>query len=418
MPRLSPEARELLTQIEDRLQPAREMAQNALDAAQGRSASLTRELSNIAANGAEMRQQLDELKTYVNMPTAADGTPLTGRAQLAAEIAQHPALIDFRSDAPEDARPVRFEVPLRAAITHNTPSSGGSLAVPHSVPGILPPGVALLTLRDALPKLPAKSNAIGYLRELNADIEAGVQSEELAQKKQSTLEFEAIEGPVITLSHTIKASKQILSDVLGLQQHIGARLLHGLGEKEEMQILFGSGVGENLEGIMTLAPNAPAYGYSLMSNVTALSWKGIDVADPTPIDIVRLAKLAVELAGFEATAICLNPVDLARMELQKVDADAYMVQLPGVGQAGPGVTGKILTLWQLPVIVCASLPVGEFLLGDFVRGACLFDRETANIEIGYSVEEGDFTRNALRLKAEQRLSLATYAPAAFVRGKF
>ncbi len=95
-----------------------------------------------------------------------------------------------------------------------------------------------------------------------------------------------------------------------------------------------------------------------------------------------------------------------------------MLQLPSVGQAGPGLNGKIVTLWQMPVVVSAAMPVGEFMVGDFLRGAALFDRETAHVEIGYSAEHGDFVRNALRLKAEQRTALATYVPGAFLRGKY
>jgi HK97 family phage major capsid protein len=421
---LSPEARELLKELEARTAPSLLIAEQAKRHTQDLERKNGATFTEIERNNEQLRTEMAEIRAHVALPTASDGSPLTGRRQLAAEIARHPALLEMRNDSEGTASPVRFEVPLRAAIS-NDPASAGQIAVSQSVPGIYGPGVIPLTLRDVLPKLPARGNAVEYLREMaGADIEAGVQSEELTLKKESSLEFEAIEAPVIGLSHQIKASKQILADVIGLQNHIGARLLHGLGEKDEAQMLYGSGVGENLQGFMPLAPRAPLYGYSMNPHVTNVAWTppgstvAISVKNYTSIDAVRLAKLAVQLSGFEPTAVCLSPFDIAQMELEKVDVDAYLMQVPGVGQIGPGLNGKILTLWQLPVVVCHSLQAGDFLIGDFIRGATIFQREQATLELGYSVEEGDFTRNALRLKAEERLALAIYAPAAFRAGKF
>jgi HK97 family phage major capsid protein len=58
---------------------------------------------------------------------------------------------------------------------------------------------------------------------------------------------------------------------------------------------------------------------------------------------------------------------------------------------------------------------GQFLLGAFGTAAKLYDREQVNVQI--STEDSDnFRRNAVTIRAEERVGLEVSRPEAFVVG--
>ena len=216
---------------------------------------------------------------------------------------------------------------------------------------------------------------------------------ELATKPASDLIFEMKSAPVATIAHWIKASKQVLADAPMLQSYINGRLMYGLKLKEEHQLLKGSGVGLNLNGIYTQA--------------TAYANPGVTVQAETPIDRLRLAMLQVALSEFDTDGIVLNPIDWAGIELTKTTDNAYLFASP-TGQVAP-------TLWGRPVVATLAMTAEDFLVGAFRMGAQGWDREDANIEV--STEDGsNFTTNALTIRCEERVGLTVFRPTAFCTG--
>lgn len=61
------------------------------------------------------------------------------------------------------------------------------------------------------------------------------------------------------------------------------------------------------------------------------------------------------------------------------------------------------------------MAANDFLVGAFRLGAQLFDRMAIEVLVS-SENEDDFIRNLLTIRAEERLALAVYRPAAFVKG--
>src|SRR5690606_38350554 len=129
-------------------------------------------------------------------------------------------------------------------------SSAGDLIVPDRIPGIQAPALRRLTIRDLISWGRTGSNSIEYARELvftnNADV---VSENPSAGKPESDITFEADSANIVTIAHWIHASKQVIADVPMLQSYIDGRLRYGLKFKEEAQLLKGSGVGLNINGI-------------------------------------------------------------------------------------------------------------------------------------------------------------------------
>ena len=284
----------------------------------------------------------------------------------------------------------KFKTSVKAAITSGG-SSAGSLIQPDRIGMILPMDQRLF-LRDLLNWGRTTSNAIEYVQELLFTNNAAPVAE-LATKPESDITFEMKSAPVATIAHWIKASKQVLADAPMLQAYINGRLMYGLKLKEEQQLLKGSGVGLNLNGIYTQA--------------TAYANPGVTVQAETRIDRLRLAMLQVALSEFDTDGIVLNPIDWAAIELTKTTDNAYLFASP-TGQIAP-------TMWGRPVVATQAMTAKEFLVGAFRMGAQGWDREDANIEV--STEDGqNFVQNALTIRCEERVGLTVFRPKAFVRG--
>lgn len=288
-----------------------------------------------------------------------------------------------------------FRVGVQAAIGSGS-GSAADLIVPDRLPGIVAPGLRRLTVRDLISWGRTTSNAIEYAREL-VFTNAAAAVAEGAQKPESNITFEADQAPIVTIAHWIHASKQVLADVPMLQSYVDGRLRYGLKLVEEAQLLKGSGVGLNLNGIYTQA--------------TAYANPGVTVQAETRIDRLRLALLQVELADYWADGIVISPLDWAAIELTKTTDNAYLFANPRA-QSLPG-------LWGRNVVPTQAMDASDFLVGAFGGGLAVqgWDREDVNVQV--SLEDRDnFVKNMATVRCEERVGLTVYRPASFVKGEF
>jgi HK97 family phage major capsid protein len=223
---------------------------------------------------------------------------------------------------------------------------------------------------------------------------------ETISKPESALTFTIDSAPVRTIAHWIPAAKQILDDFAQLQAYIDQRLLDGLKDNEDIEILMGDGTGQHLSGLIT-----EATAYDTARNV----------ASDTRIDKVNHAISQVEDENLEASAIVLHQRDWRAIQLTKEEtggANTGMYLLGGPrGDAMP-------MLWGLPVAtVNITAMLGKFMVGAFSSAAAVWDREDARVDI--STEHAEyFVRNMVAIRAEERLALTVYRTNAFVYGAF
>ena len=291
------------------------------------------------------------------------------------------------------SQPARFRMDVKATVTTGA-TSGGPLGLQpyRDGPNNLPR--RQLRIRDLLPVVSISTGSVEYPRQtLRTSAAAPVAEGDLKPESAFGWTMETVTPKVI--AHWVPASRQILDDAPQLRDMIDTELLYGLGQVEETQLLYGSGIGQNLLGLVTTA--------------TAYAAPFDPAGTETMLDQLALAMLQNALAEEPADGIIVHPSDWLRMRLLK-DADGkYLLGDPGA-QVEP-------RLFGLPVVATQAMTVDKFLVGNFRRAATLYDRWSPRVEV--STEHADFfTKNLVAILAEERIALAIKNAAAMTYGDF
>ncbi|KEP68412.1 nucleoid-structuring protein H-NS [Thioclava dalianensis] len=212
----------------------------------------------------------------------------------------------------------------------------------------------------------------------------------------STYGWAKATAQVKKIGHVTSISEEAMADADQLQTEIDSELRYGLDLEEEKQILAGDGTGENLSGLLTEAPDFVA---------------AAGLPNATRIDRLRLAILQVTLEDYIASAMLMNPLDWAAIELLKVSGtdNRYVWGNPA--------TGNTPMLWGKDVVDTASMTAGEWLVGDLAMAATYYDR--METEVLFSTEHGtNFVEDMISMKARKRVAMANKRALAMVQGDF
>lgn len=287
---------------------------------------------------------------------------------------------------------VHIDVKAITSATGTAAGNVGQAIAPDRRDGLLQLPDRRFFLRDLIAPGQTSAPVIIYPKETGYVNNAAPVAEG-QRKPESSISMVTVTESVKKIATFMKASTEVLADLPMLRSFIDFRLRYMLKFREEAQMLNGSGVGNNLNGIYTQA--------------TAYAAPAGVVAPETPVDKLRIALLQSELAEFPADGLVLNPIDWANVEMQKDGNGQYLIGNPQ-GTLAP-------TLWNRPVVSTQAMAVGQFLAGAFRLGAQVFDREDAAVVIA-TENEDDFVNNLVTILIEERLALAVYRPEAFVHG--
>lgn len=255
-----------------------------------------------------------------------------------------------------------------------------------------------LTLRDVLTVTPTTSNLIQYVAEVAYSSGAAIQSEGLSvadtgTKGEADIEYELRDAPIRTIADTIPVSEQQLADAPVLINRINTRLLHGVKQKEEQLMGYGSGSGLEFAGF-----------FDSDSDVQAAT---TPAGSPTLLDKLRAAVTDILTSTYQPSFAWMHPLDWEEIELTK-GSDGQYVWAVIRDLLGPRVWG--LRVVQGTGTLKAGASDRNILVGD-PMGAVIYDRQQANIAIGWIDDQ--FVKNLRTIRAEERMTLTIDMPAAF-----
>ena len=192
---------------------------------------------------AETSQRLIEIEQRLVAPNIGGGNYAKSWGLQIVESDQFKSLQQSRSG--------RAFIELKTTITTGS-TSGGPLAPSDRRPDVDMLPQRRVRIRDLVSPGRTNSTAVEYPQQTTRTISAAPTAEE-GTKPESALAWEWKNAPVRTIAHWIPASKQIFDDAPQLMSLVGLELTYGLADVEEQQLLSGSGVGEDLDGLYNQA---------------------------------------------------------------------------------------------------------------------------------------------------------------------
>jgi hypothetical protein len=209
-------------------------------------------------------------------------------------------------------------------------------------------------------------------------------------KPKSELTIVPITYPIATIAHIMYIHRNTLADEPRMRGILDRDMIDGVKMTEDDQLLWGDGVGDNLTGIM---------------NTPGIQQYTGQAADRKSAQIRRAATRAI-LAYFQPTGIVCHPFDWEDIELEQDLNGQYTVAVSVA-------VGGEKRVWRLNLVDTPAMMEGRALVGAFGTGAKVYDREQVNVMV--STENRDlFERNAVTLRAEERLGLVVDRPESFV----
>ena len=252
---------------------------------------------------------------------------------------------------------------------------------------VIPSAQRRLVVADLIPQTTTQAQIILYMRETTFTNNAAATLEG-ATKPESALAFTQISSPVQKVANTIPVTEEQLDDVPQIEALINDRLSLMVLLAEEVELLSGSGTAPHLTGIYNTA------GINSQPKAT----------DPTPDACYKAMTLVRQTVGFaDPSAWVFHPTDWQNIKLLRTSTGEYIWGNPA--DMGPE------RLWGLPIVQTIAATLGTGLTGDFRMYAHISRRMGLRIDAGYIND--DFTKNLLRIRAEERLSFEVYRPSAF-----
>lgn len=281
-----------------------------------------------------------------------------------------------------------------AAVGSSTPG----ILIPQRIPGIVKPGVRTLRVRDLFQRFPTSNNAVEFVKE-NVFTNAASPTAETISKPESALTFTIDSATVKTIAHWIPVASQVLADFAALPGYLDVRLIEGLMDVEDYELIGGDGTGQHLSGLTT-----EATAYDTARNV----------AGDTRIDKLNHALAQLASTNHNGDGFILNTSDWMGIQLIKEDVSSantgsYILGGPR-GMAEP-------TIWGLPIATTNAVPAGQFFAGAFQRYCAVWDRMNAVVEV--ATQHADFwVRNMVAVRCEERIAFTVTRSDAVLFGSY
>lgn len=314
------------------------------------SAALKIEDKSLIEYAKESQSHLDSLEEKVNK--FVEGIESKG---------EHPEVtIDkfLKSDEWKDGvkTAMKGERPNIKVLTVGTDLVAGNNAVilPERVPGVDTAPRADTPLYNLVRKGTTIKDKVSWIeRTLASESHGTAMKAENAAFGESDAAWLEVDAAVKKITDSFRATNESLEDTDFVRSEILDMLQNNIPHLRETQLLSGTNLTVNMNGI-----NTAAKAFSLPTGVDA-------VADPNNFDVLKAAILQVYLGyngtdaykkGYVANAIVLNPVDALNMELVK-DANNNYLLPTFISANGMNISG-------VPVIKSTDQTAGTFTVAD------------------------------------------------------
>lgn len=335
-----------------------------------------------------MDRKLDEFAR--DMDLAADGSVRGTLSDPLAEAINSEEFKALRSGRSTNAK-VEVKGGLRMLVKAVVSDTGTSVNDLYNVQDQRLPGIANdprrpLSVLGALSHMRVSKDTITFNRLDGYTAAADFQIAQGDAKPEGDLPTALATVNIAQIAHYFKASNQVLKDEPALRAQMASLLQYGTLAKLEREVIVGDGTTGKIGGL-TLAGNHTVH----------VAASGDNLADA-----VSKAKANLDVAGWRAGLVIVNPITWGEHERTREGADGMYL----FGGAASGT-------WGVPVVTSPFLAQGEFIVLDPSQ-VIVLDRDPATVEAGFVND--DFTRNLTTLRGELRAGLMVMAASAVIYG--
>ena len=248
-------------------------------------------------------------------------------------------------------------------------------------------------IEPLIPHIAVTTDSVDYVTVADTINAAGVK--EAGKIPESTFTPALAKANVVNVAHYTKITKQLADDAPALAAYINTKMLYGLQNKVENQIVNGNGTAPELKGLL-------ATGSFTNASEQLTGAKNL-------FDLLLLLQGVAETAAYEPEALVLNPMTWAQLAMEKDSQGRYLL-------GGPGLAAN-KSVWGIPVVTSSAVPAGKFIFGNFTQTVTIYDRQQVAVEMT-GTNEDDFTHYLYTIRASRRLALAVEVPAGIFAGDF
>ena len=244
-----------------------------------------------------------------------------------------------------------------------------------------------LQVIDIMPKQNTGFAQVAYMLETTRT-HAAAETAEGAAFKESTFVLTPQTSPVRKITDSVPVTDEQLEDVPMAESYLNGRILFGIQQRLDQQIISGDGTPPNLDGIL---------------NVSGIQTQARG-ADAVPDAILKALTLVRTTGRALPTHCLLHPTDSQNLRLLKTADGIYIWGSPS--------DAVQMRIWGLPVVENESLSQGNGLVGSFMAAwIALVERRGITIEMGF--DGSDWTTGQQTLRGSGRWAMPVYRPPAF-----
>lgn len=339
-------------------------------------------------------KQADLARELLEIRQKNEAVPVKAEAKSVGEsFVADKAYTDFVSGAATSARAV---ITLDKSPTPTTVGTTGPAATslaPSLYAGVFGTPNVPQKIEPLIPHIAVTTDSVDYVTVADTIGAAGVA--EAGAIPESKFTPTLAKANVVNVAHYTKITKQLADDAPALAAYINTKMLYGLQNKVEDQIVNGNGTAPQLKGLL-------ATGSYTDASAQLTGAKNL-------FDLLLLLQGVAETAAYEPEALVLNPMTWAQLAMEKDSQGRYLL-------GGPGLAAN-KSVWGIPVVTSSAVPAGKFIFGNFTQTATVYDRQQVAVEMT-NTNEDDFTHYLYTIRASRRLALAVEVPAGIFAGDF
>lgn len=306
--------------------------------------------------------------------------------------AYHEAVAAVKSGSRYTTKAVDTGLELKA-LTTTGDRVGGVQEAPIVLSALNRPIVGDLFAQGTL-----SGSVLSYLRETVATNAAAAVAES-GVKPASVLTLARVDATLSKIATVLDVPDEFLEDMEAARSYIDGRLTLFIQQEEEDQLLNGSGTAPNVRGLLNTSGILTETSTAAADNFAALY---------RAITEVRTTAL------LEPDGVVINPTDYQRLRLETDSNGQFFGGGPFTGAYGNAGSVNDPGVWGLRTVISPAVAAGTALVGAFGAGAQVFRK--GGITVDSTNADGEkFRSNISTIRAEERVTLAVYRPAAFNR---